>query len=397
MKPIKLKPIINFAAVDFWYHNRAHSEIQLMTRLSKYTKVLFINSIGMRAPIPGRSTNSAFRIWRKIKSLFRGLKKPIAEYQNFYVFTPIIIPAYSSPKIRKINFLLIFLQVRTVMYILKIKNPIIFETIPTSNEIAPKLKPLFEVVNRVDKMSAFKETNQSYIKSLEESQISRALRTYYTSQILLEEESNLHNNKGDFLDHGVDTTLFKVADNFNIKPSEFKNKDRKIIGFFGGLDDYVIDFELLEKIITKFDNVQIVLIGEATCDISQLLAHENVTYLGFLPVDQVAKLGAYFDVGILPRRNDEWTKYTNPIKIKEYLSLGLEIVSMNIKEIQKYKDEIYLCENYEEFLSNISLALEKDSTIERRKYLASLVRNDTWDIRSDEVLEDLRKLQACVE
>ena len=163
MPESKLPPVVNFAAVDFWYHNRAHSEIQLMTRISNHTKVLFVNSIGMRAPLPGRSTNSGFRIWRKLKSLLRGLRRPLSDYRQFYVFSPIIIPAYSTPWLRTVNYLLIRLQVKFAMFVLGIKKPIIIETIPTAEQVAPHLNGVLEIVNRVDKMSAFGETDQHYI------------------------------------------------------------------------------------------------------------------------------------------------------------------------------------------------------------------------------------------
>lgn len=397
MSQQQLPAIINFAAVDYWYHNRAHSEIQLATRLSKQTKVLFINSIGMRAPIPGRTSNSRFRITRKIKSLFKGLRKPIAELPNFYVFSPIIIPAYSTPWLRSINYKIIAIQLRVVMMLLKIKQPVVIETIPTANQVAPTLKPIIEIVNRVDKMSAFGESDQDYIASLEELQIKRAVRTYYTSQLLLKDEEKWHQGKGQFLDHGVDTDLFTPKREGETRPTEIDRITTPIIGFFGGLDDYVIDFRLLEKIATELRDCTIVLIGEATCDISKLTSHENVLHLGFMNTTQVAKIGAYFDVAILPRRNDEWTKYTNPIKIKEYLALGLEIVTSDIPEVRKYESDISIVKNDDEFISAIREKLKSKYSPERQRHLSSLVKNDTWDARCNEVLADMKELLSCVE
>jgi hypothetical protein len=386
-----LPPIVNFAAIDFWYHNRAHSEIQLMTRLSLSSRVLFINSIGMRAPLPGRSSNSGFRILRKIKSLLRGLRRPLAAYPNFYVLSPIIIPAYSTPWLRKINYAAIYIQVRFAMLWLGMKKPIIFETIPTSNDVAKKLPHSLEVVNRVDKMSAFSETDQTYIESLEQDQISRAQRTYYTSQLLLSDEESLHQGKGKFLDHGVDIDLFVPRDS-DERPDELRDIDTKIIGFFGGIDDYVLDLELVHDIATTYPACTLVLIGEATCDITHITSVPNVLHLGFRSVHDVAQLGAYFDVAILPRRNDEWTKYTNPIKIKEYLALGLNVVTMNIPEVTRYSDDLFIADDAAEFLQLIGKALETESTAKDREHLRNLVKNDTWDQRTIEVVTDLKEL-----
>lgn len=393
----KTPAIVNFAAIDYWYHNRAHSEIQLTTRLSKSTKVLFINSIGMRAPIPGRTSNSGFRIWRKVKSMFKGLRRPIKEFPNFYVFSPLIVPAYSTPWLRSVNYMMITVQVRIAMLILRIKKPLVIETIPTANKIAPRLKPILEIVNRVDKMSAFGETDRAYISSQEEAQIKRAARTYYTSRLLLEDEKSWHENKGRFLDHGVDLNLFKPLSVHTKKPTEIQHIETPILGFFGGIDDYVIDIGLLEKISEEFSNNKIVLIGEATCDISRITKHENVLYLGFCGIKDVARIGAFFDVALLPRRNDEWTRYTNPIKIKEYLALGLEIVTMDIPEVRRYENDISIVSNHDEFIQAIHKSLGTESTQPRKLHLASLVDQDTWDNRCNEVLADMKELLSCVE
>lgn len=392
-----LPPIVNFAAVDFWYHNRSHSEIQLMTRLSDHTKVLFVNSIGMRAPLPGRSSNSGFRIWRKAKSLLRGMRRPLEAHRHFYVFSPIIIPAYSTPWLRRLNYILIRIQVRLAMLILGIRKPIIFETIPTANEVAPHLPHRLEIVNRVDKMSAFSETDQTYIASLEQEQIARAQRTYYTSQTLLEDETDIHQGKGRFLDHGVDLVRFMPRTHTEARPEELANITGPIIGFFGGIDDYVIDLQLLEKVANEFADATFVLIGEATCDISSLISKNNVSYLGYHSVEEVAILGAHFDVAILPRRIDDWTKYTNPIKVKEYLALGLSIVSMDIAEVRRYSDDITIAHNHDEFLAGIRACLKTESTESQRTHQRSLVLDDTWDNRCDEVIADMKELLSCVE
>ena len=42
--------IVAFGGIDWWYHNRGHSECQILTRLACEMPVLWINSIGMRAP-----------------------------------------------------------------------------------------------------------------------------------------------------------------------------------------------------------------------------------------------------------------------------------------------------------------------------------------------------------
>ena len=67
-----------FSAQDWWYHNRAHSDFQLM-RGSRAPPVLVVNSIGMRMPLPGRSSQPLRRILRKLRSIAKLVRRPLPE------------------------------------------------------------------------------------------------------------------------------------------------------------------------------------------------------------------------------------------------------------------------------------------------------------------------------
>ena len=54
------------AGIDWWYSSHAHSELQLLRRVARTRRVLFVNSIGLRMPLPGRSTQPWRRVTRKI-------------------------------------------------------------------------------------------------------------------------------------------------------------------------------------------------------------------------------------------------------------------------------------------------------------------------------------------
>ncbi|MEO0662179.1 MAG: hypothetical protein AAFZ87_11625 [Planctomycetota bacterium] len=45
--------VVCFGGEDWWYHNRAHYDMQMMRELSADLPVLYVNSIGMRVPTPG--------------------------------------------------------------------------------------------------------------------------------------------------------------------------------------------------------------------------------------------------------------------------------------------------------------------------------------------------------
>ena len=85
--------IICFGGEDWWYHNRGHFDMQMMREASKQLPVLYVNSIGVRQHSSGEGSMFFVRIWRKLKSVLRGL---VRVRPLFHVFSPV-----SSPGLRE--------------------------------------------------------------------------------------------------------------------------------------------------------------------------------------------------------------------------------------------------------------------------------------------------------
>lgn len=207
--PVPSSPdLICFCGQDWWYHNRAHSDFQLMTRAAKYRKVLLINSIGMRMPMPGRSPLPWKRIWRKLKSMLRHTRRPLAEAPNYTVMTPVLFPFYGSEKARAFNARSIRSQVERQARKLGIKRPHIIVTVPTAWDVAKEMQCSSLVYNRSDKHSALSEADQGMIRGLEHELLTRADGVLYSSRAFRDSERELTGERAHFLDHGVDTKHF---------------------------------------------------------------------------------------------------------------------------------------------------------------------------------------------
>ena len=70
------RAVLFFSAQDYWYHNRAHSDFQLVKGMAENRMVLLVNSIGMRVPRRGATTQPARRILRKLRSIARAVRRP---------------------------------------------------------------------------------------------------------------------------------------------------------------------------------------------------------------------------------------------------------------------------------------------------------------------------------
>lgn len=376
---------ICFSGQDWWYHNRAHSDFQLMLRVAERRPVLFVNSIGMRMPAPGRTPQFARRILRKAKSVARFVKQPLADLPNFHVLTPVILPFYGFKSMRAVNARLVRQQVGMVARWLGI-NPaeaVIFVTIPTAADVVREWPRRSLVANRSDLHSAFEETDQALIRDFEAELVAVSDVSIYTSHSLMRNESAIAGERAVFLDHGVDYDRFAAATG---RPHpDLADIPRPIIGFFGGIDDYVVDLELLKKVAEDLPDCSLVLIGDATCPIDHIVSKPNVHWFGFRPYEEIPSFGAGFDVALMPWLRNEWIEQCNPIKMKEYLAIGLPVVSTDFPEVHFYSEAIAIASDHDRFIELIREALD-GKAVGSLKTRKARVEGSTWDRKAEELI-----------
>jgi GT2 family glycosyltransferase/glycosyltransferase involved in cell wall biosynthesis len=375
-----------FSAQDYWYHNRAHSDIQLARGLARQRTVLLVNSIGMRVPVPGKSTQALRRVGRKLRSIAHAVRRPEPELPNLYVMSPVILPFYGNAWLRRVNAASIRWQVRAVARRLGLSVPHVIVTIPTAWDVVRDIPMSSLIVNRSDKYSSYGETNSETMAQLEGALLARAEAAVYVNHELMDDERPLlERGQAHFLGHGVDFDRFAGATPADV-PADLRAIRRPVIGFFGGIDDYVIDFELLERIAVDLPDASLVLIGAATCDMSPLTRHENVHWLGPRPYDRIPAYGAGFDVAIMPWLQNEWIRNCNPIKAKEYLALGKPIVTTRYPEAVHLDDVMAIADGTEDFIRLVreALAGRGVATAAARR---ERVRGDSWEGRAEVLLE----------
>lgn len=376
-----------FAAQDWWYHNRAHSDFQLMKEVSRKQPVLVVNSLGLRVPKPGTSTNPLRRILRKLRSMTKLLRRPVPELPNFHVMTPIFLPFYGNGFLARMNALLIRFQVIVAARIAGVPTtPAVGVTIPTAWPVVSKMRRASLVFNRSDLHSAFPEANGAWVASLEHALLTESDCVVYVSHALMENDSETVGDRAFFLDHGVDLDTFPLE---GPTAPEYSEIPAPRVGFFGGLDDYVVDFELLELTAREIPEASLVLIGDATCSMDSLTSMPNVHWLGYRPYQDIPALGRGFDVALMPWLDNEWIQFANPIKLKEYLALGLPVVSTEYPEVDTYRAQIHVAKNRDEFVALVRQALVDPGDRWARH---EFVEPYSWRGRADALLGLTRKL-----
>lgn len=347
---LKGRDIIIFG--DDW--GRHPSTIQHVARiLAKSNRILWVSSLGLRKP--HLKVYDVKRIIEKVKKM---LVRPMKQASQIPVIEihPFIFPFYDVGVMRIINVFLLRIQIQRMMKKLNFSDVILLISTPVVADLVGKFGEVSSYYLCFDDYSRFNDVYRS-IPSMERAVLNQVNGCFSISDVLIQRRS-CKSGENHYLPQGVDDEHFNsIAREI---PEQIKNIKKPIIGFFGLISNWV-DVDLVRECAKTYPSISFVLIGKSSIDLSTYLDVHNMFFLGELAYEQLPAYAQMFDVGIVPFVVNELTKAANPIKILEYLSLGLPVVSTDLPEANKFSDHIYIAKNRQEFIAHIKLALESDN------------------------------------
>jgi glycosyltransferase involved in cell wall biosynthesis len=252
---------------------------------------------------------------------------------------------------------------------------------PAASVIAGTLGEESLIYYCVDEYTAFSGVSSRSLAELEEQLLRRADLVIVSADLLYQSKARI-NPRTVLIRHGVDYTHFRRAlDAETVVPEEIARLPRPVIGFFGLIADWV-DLELMAHVAKRFSHGSLVLLGKATTDLSALKDLPNVHLLGRKPYESLPAYCKGFDVALNPFRINELTLNANPLKVREYLAAGLQVVSTAIPEVEV----LGLCRigaDQEAFVREIEAAIASDPGPSARR--SEAVRGESWEARVDEI------------
>jgi O-antigen biosynthesis protein len=159
------------------------------------------------------------------------------------------------------------------------------------------------------------------------------------------------------------------------------------VGYFGAIAEW-FDAKLLRQVAESLPNIKFELIGNVTSEEATSLLSDlpNISFLGEVPYDSLRNYIGKWSVGIIPFKLDPLILATNPVKLYEYSAAGLPTVATSIPEVKKAKldnDLIGISENAQEFVANITKAIQNKKDWEQK--LISWSKLHTWSNRALEI------------
>ena len=359
------------------------SKTHLMRLLAQDNRVLWVNSIGYRAPTASRADLG--RAFRKVRAALG----PVVEVEpNLFVLNPMAIPAYGRPILRAGNRRLLAFQIRRAIRRLGFSRPINWVFNPAAGLIAGDLGEDQIIYHCVDEYTAFSGVASEALAEIEADLLRRADAVFVSSDRLLQSKSKI-NPRTFLVRHGVDFEHFRKAlDPETIVPEAIAHLPRPILGYYGLIAQDWVDLDLLIQLARSFPRASIVMLGKITMDVSRLRSLPNVQLLGRQSYADLPAFSKGFDVALIPFPISEVTLNANPLKAREYLASGLPVISTAIPEVEV----LGLCRignNPDQFVQQVEAALVHPGPDPVR---SEKVRDQGWSARLDEIRTHLGSL-----
>jgi glycosyltransferase involved in cell wall biosynthesis len=366
-----------------------------MRRLARAgNRVMFVNSISMGLP-----SISSRDFWSKIKRKLRSYAKFARRAEEgILVVSPITLPFYSSRLGRAVNRFLLAAQIKLLMIAFDFRRPVLWIAIPTARLMVGRLDEqalIYQVSDKYDANQMDHATGKNVIADLHSDLLLRADLIYYSGRKLFEDEMKDRpelKSKSKMLAQAVDFDHFAQATAISFDaPEDIARLPRPRLGYFGQIDSWLLDQELIRYVSGKRPHWQWALLGlkASRLDIEDL---PTVHHLGSKPYDQMPRYAAQFDVCVLPWVTDnEFVNYGSAIKVREYLATGKPVVITPLYEYEPLDGILRISRGYDDFIAKVEDALSGDSE-SRREARQHAVRDSTWDARAEEVSRDIEGL-----
>ena len=382
-----------FGGEDWWYHH-PHSKNHLMKRFALAgNKVIFVNSISMGLA-PLKNKDLLPRVVRKLRS-YSKLARTTEE--GITVVSPPTLPFFGSRAARAANQRLLRAQIGRLMRQRGLLRPVLWIAIPTAVDMIDHLDEqlvIYQVSDKYDANTMDHATDPRLIRELHERAIDSADIIFYSGRKLLE-EATVGRERSFLLEQAVDFAHWSRVGTGELQVApEIERIPRPRLGYFGAIEPWLVDQELIRKAARERPTWQWVFIGNRSRGM-EIEALPNVHFIPPIPYALLPTYAAGFDVCVLPWETEQaFTSYGSAIKVREYLATGKPVVIAPLPEYEPMRDVLRIARSRDQFLQLVNDALEEhDPEAARRRQ--SSVMSGTWDARAEWVSGIIEKALAA--
>lgn len=344
-------------------------------------RVIFVNSISLGLPSL-RNKDLLPRIARKLRS-YAKLARQTDE--GITVVSPATVPFFGSRLARATNHNLLRVQIGQLAKRRGLTKPILWIAIPTAVDLIGRLDEslvVYHVSDKYDANTMDHATDPREIRRLHERALQRADLILYSGRKLLA-EAEIGLERSYLLEQAVDFRHWsRVGSGELAVAPEIAAIPGPRIGYFGAVEPWLVDQELIKRASAEHRDWHWVFIGNKSrgMDIENL---PNVHLLPPVTYDELPHYAAGFDVCVLPWETEQaFTNYGSAIKVREYLATGKPVVIAPLPEYEPLGDVLRIARSRDQFLALIQDALDETGS-EKANARQAAVQDGTWDARAE--------------
>ena len=354
---------------------------QLMRRLARRNRILFVESLGLRGAQLARS--DLRRILRRVRL---GLGPP-READGVHVLSPLVLPFHHIAAARGLNARLLPFLVRRAVRRLGMDRPLLWSYVPQAEVLLPALQPRLVVYHCVDDIAAQKGVHAESFRAAEERFASRADLVIASAPALAERMRGLNPNVLE-APNVADTDLFAEA----LQPGEvdpaMEALSRPRVVFHGAIVATKLNVPLLVELARLRPQWSFALVGpigagDPGTDVSALEREPNLHLLGGRPYEALPRVLRGADAAIIPYAINQLTRSIFPMKVYEYLAAGLPVVTTPLPALARVEG-LVVAADAQAMAEALDRELAGDDP-ERRAERSRAAARFSWDTRLEEI------------
>ena len=347
---------------DDWQSHPSTTQ-HLINHLPITDRIIWCNSIGMRTP-----TFSMRDLRRVVTKAINMLKSPAisASVKNdrlLDLIQPTILPYHSNLLAQKWNKRSLSKTLNCLRYKHELHNPVVL----TSNPVVTQYLPdwLADQVHylRLDDYSLFGGVDQQLALRCETYTLEQTRHVFYTARQLRPKVT-----ASTYLPQGVDVTNFQV----NVVP-----QGKKTLGYFGLIEKSRFDFEIIYDVAVKNPDWVLEFIGDVTYYPEKLKQCDNVVFRNKVAFSELSEATKHWHAAWIPYHVSPLTNAINPLKVREYLALGLPVISSKMPEVLGLEEEIYFYQTANDFKAIFYDVIAQENNASK-KDRARAIKSDSW-------------------
>jgi len=377
---------------DLFWDEHWSSEQQLMSRLSKRGRVLYIERPVSPFSFFTKSGDApiARQIWRWLTGGTRNESPTL-----IIVTPPPVLPFRYARIVNAVNEWIRLHAIKRALKTIQGRKPVLWIYSPDAGWLVGKVGEAFSIYFCADDWASSDQWwNRARDIRAREDELGAKVDLIVGTSTKIVKRWDQYHKEVLFVSNGADVASLKQARDPNLTlANQLESIPEPRIGFVGFLDGR-FNTELYECLAVSKPEWNFVIVGpvdERNLNLSRLRRIPNVYFLGKCSREEMPAYLKGFNVCTIPYVRNRLSESIFPLKLFEYLAAGKQVVATALPELRPFRKYIRIADSHQDFLTALELSLSNPLDLASSAFLDA----NSWDAKAeflwDKMVSELTK------